>query len=138
MNTTLFREISFQLTHGNPWWGLATSNEYQNLDRHIRAALIAIFKRRLSLDEVASPLATALIGGACSHQLPAPLRERIGARVCVTTRQPVTPSGIRARQPRIAARRQSSLALHGGKALFHPTRRPAARPYLNVCVGEAR
>lgn len=138
MNTTLFREISFQLTQGNPWWGLATCNEYESLDEHIRTAFVAMFKRRLSLDEAASPLANALIGGACLRELPDTLRGRIGPRVSKTIRQAVIPSGMRKREPRIAARRHSNLALHGRSTLFHPTRRSVARPHLNVCVGEAR
>lgn len=138
MNTTLFREISFQLTQGNPWWGLATCNEYEDLDTHIRGALVSIFRRRLALDEVTSPLATALISGVCCRDLPETLRARIGARVFKTIRHPLTPDSSRKRAPRIAARRHSSLALNGRDALFHSARRFTARQHLNVCVGEAQ
>ena len=138
MNTTLFREISFQLTQGNPWWGLATCNEYEGLDSHIRAALVSIFRRRLALDEATSPLATALISGVCCRDLPESLRGRIGARVCKTVRPTLAPDSARKRAPRIAARRHSSIALHGKDALFSSSRRFAARQHLNVCVGEAQ
>jgi hypothetical protein len=138
MNTTLFREISFQLTHGNPWWGLATCNEYEDLDSHIRGALVSMFRRRIALDEATSPLAVALISGLCCRELPEALRERIGARVCRTNRPTLAPESARKRAPRIAARRHSSLALHGREALFRSSARFAPRQHLNVCVGEAQ
>ena len=137
MNSTLFQEISFQVAKGNPWWGLATCNEYENVDPHIRGALVSILRRRLDSVDLESPLAVALIRGQRSQHLPESLRARIGTRVCRVIRHPILSEGIRKRTPRVAARRPSHFALHGRNALTHPSRRVVEYRGLSLCIGEA-
>lgn len=83
ITTTVFREISFQLTQGNPWWGLLLANEYIEQSNPLRAAFVSRFKQRIGADAPIGrgTLANALIRGKTGRSLSAAQRAAVGARV---------------------------------------------------------
>lgn len=90
-NTTVLAEISFQLVHGNPWWGLALCNRYFASNHPLRPALINSFRTRIGDSAAKSPLAEALISGRLDTEHEHLWRHQIGARGQRTTHSAITP-----------------------------------------------
>jgi hypothetical protein len=82
INTTILREISFQLTQGNPWWGMLLANEYVDRTSPLRPALILKFQHKLgSALTGRESLALALICGRKKESLSYGELTEIGSRV---------------------------------------------------------
>jgi hypothetical protein len=82
LNTTILREISFQLTLGNPWWGMLLANEYIDRSSPLRPALVLKFKQKLGSALTArESLAQALICGRKKSGLSHGELATIGSRV---------------------------------------------------------
>jgi hypothetical protein len=87
MNTTVLREISFQLTQGNPWWGMLLANEYLEQTNPLRNAFVVRFKSSIGDAPVdRGSLADALIRGKCRRALSAKQLASVGSRVVRTNR----------------------------------------------------
>jgi hypothetical protein len=100
-NTTVLREISFQLTEGNPWWGMLLANEYILQSNPLRTAFILRFKRSIgSAPTGRGSLADVLIRGKRRSDLSASQLSAVGAR---TVRAVRTNSGIKSSR-RVLAR----------------------------------
>lgn len=80
INTAILREISFQVSEGNPHWGLLLANEYLDANGHLHAALFSKFLARFGASYASHPLAKRLKAGARAAELPKYLREQIGER----------------------------------------------------------
>jgi hypothetical protein len=98
ITTTILREISFQLTQGNPWWGMLLANEYVDQTDPLRSAFVFRFKQSIgnASDERGS-LADALIRGKRRNGLSAKQFALVGSRVMPKTRTitPHSPSVLR-------------------------------------------
>ncbi len=81
LNTSILRELSFQISSGNPWWGMLLANEYLQSSDYLRKALVARFLARIAADKRCNTtLAQSLIAGRKACQLPDDLRSQIGSR----------------------------------------------------------
>lgn len=80
INTAILREISFQVSEGNPHWGLLLANEYLDASGYLHAALFSKFLARFGASYASHPLAKRLKAGARAAELPKYLREQIGER----------------------------------------------------------
>jgi len=107
MNTPLFKELSFQLVEGNPWWGMSLINEYLGSDDMLRQVLLRRFLLRIGARAAETPLATRLIEGARSSELPLELRAQIGSREIRRERVVAAPR-LRARHERLAVRERTA------------------------------
>lgn len=82
MNTTLLREISFQVTRGNPLWGVSVANEYLDRTCALHTGLIARARRTLQERKTSDlQLLELLATGIRANELPAHLRLCIGSRI---------------------------------------------------------
>jgi hypothetical protein len=101
ITSTMMREISFQLTDGNPWFGMLLANEYLEHRDPLRAALVLRFKQRIgSAPADRLSLAHALIRGRCRKELSASQDALIGSRVMGSTRPLPQPDSFIARKVR--------------------------------------
>lgn len=92
-NSTVLREVSYQLTSGNPIWGMLLANEYFNKETPFRAAIVNKFKQRVSsLSGINSDLALALITGKKRSELPEDLADLIGQRAIRRSRVIIQPA----------------------------------------------
>ncbi len=90
--TTILREISFQLTQGNPWWGMLLANEYISESNPLRAAFVLRFKRSIGNAPTGrDTLADVLIRGKRRSDLSATQLAAVGAR---TVRAVRTTAGL--------------------------------------------
>jgi hypothetical protein len=84
VNTLILRELSFQITKGNPWWGMLLANEYLQGTDYLRKALVNRFLARIAPDQHNQTLARSLIAGSRACQLPDERHEgrraRLGSR----------------------------------------------------------
>lgn len=80
LNNSILQELSFQITQGNPWWGMLLVNEYLKDQDYLRNALVARFLKRVATKQRDKLLVRYLLDGATAHQLPARLRSTIGGR----------------------------------------------------------
>jgi hypothetical protein len=80
LNTSLLRELSFQISTGNPWWGMLLANEYLQSSDYLRKALVTRFLARITPDERGKTLAQSLVAGRRACQLSGTLRGQIGSR----------------------------------------------------------
>ena len=80
MNTTILCEISYQVEHGNPQWGMLIANEYMEADPLLRKALTQRFQSRLGKDVALTPLNKCLLEGRTKAELTPELSGKIGAR----------------------------------------------------------
>jgi hypothetical protein len=87
VNTLILRELSFQITKGNPWWGMLLANEYLQGTDYLRKALVNRFLARIAPDQHNQTLARSLIAGSRACQLPDELRGIVGTRVMRMERQ---------------------------------------------------
>lgn len=112
MNMTLLHELSYQITTGNPLWGLALLNEYPNVPPAIRKGLIRALEARLGVGLESSPIAQALLSGRRTGELSIAQQEAVGSRV--VRQSPVSPAPrLRKRSSRLARRqRLSTGSLH--------------------------
>lgn len=112
MNLTLLYELSYQITTGNPLWGLALLNEYPSAPAALRTGLIGALQARLGADLDSMPLVRTLLSGKRTGELSIPEREALGSRV--VRRGPASPTPhLRKRSSRIARRqRLSTGSLH--------------------------
>jgi hypothetical protein len=117
LNTTILREIAFQINQGNPWWGMLLVNEYLDVDDVLRRGLATQFVERIAHQKTA-PLAKKLLDGNPLQELPRELRSAVGARTVRPTRPIPAPRtrtennrrlAIRDRTQTGARRRQSQL-----------------------------
>lgn len=93
LNTTILREISFQLTQGNPWWGMLLANEYLDETNPLRSAFILRFKQSISEASAEhGSLANALIRGKRRNKLSAKQLALVGSRVMPRTRTATPPA----------------------------------------------
>lgn len=82
MNTIILRELAYQITRGNPWWGLAVANEYMDVHAPLRRALLTQLNRRENRPLIDAKIAEALRDGRCKAELPSEWQEQIGGRHC--------------------------------------------------------
>ena len=92
-NSAILREVSYQLTNGNPLWGMLLANEYFSRDNPFRGAIVVKFKQRVSsLSGINSGLALELINGRKLAELPGDLADLIGQRAIRRSRVIIQPS----------------------------------------------
>jgi hypothetical protein len=110
-NSTVLREVSYQLTSGNPLWGMLFANEYFNRDNPFRAAIITKFKQRISSSNgINNELALELIEGKKRAELAEDLAHLIGQRAIKRSRSVISSSRLITLSPRSLNRRsQTSL-----------------------------
>lgn len=118
MNTTILCEISYQVEHGNPQWGMLMANEYTRPDSILRKALAQRFRARVGDEEILSPLNKNLLEGRTKSEIPAELGTSIGARSIPADRK--VPSSHLAE--RLSRRRTLE---HGRRSSTKPLRRAA-------------
>jgi hypothetical protein len=81
VNQTVLQQISFQVSRGNPWWGLLVANEYLEVENPIRRALVAQLMRRGQTVNATSLVHTLILEGARACALPVGWHREIGSRV---------------------------------------------------------
>jgi hypothetical protein len=86
LTNSIFQELSFQITQGNPWWGMLLVNEYLKEHDYLRNALTMRFLKRVTPRQRDELLVRYLVNGATARQLPARLRSTIGSRFVRTAR----------------------------------------------------
>jgi|GEM_PF-2416080 len=92
-NSAILREVSYQLTNGNPLWGMLLANEYFTRDNPFRGAIVVKFKQRVSsLSCINRGLALELINGKKRAELPGDLADLIGQRAIRRSRVIIQPS----------------------------------------------
>jgi len=96
LTQTILKEISFQVTTGNPWWGLILANEYLSPDSDLHRALYKRAIDRLGSSSIRHPLARKVRQGHRANMLSAALRRSIGCRIVPTTKAPMTHRAPRA------------------------------------------
>lgn len=84
----ILKEISFQVTKGNPWWGLLLANEYLHPSDLLYQALQGQLRRRPDGAPRLGKLEAALQSGARAKQLSATQLAQIGTRT-LQARRPV-------------------------------------------------
>ena len=81
LNTAILREISFQLTEGNPWWGMLLANEYIDQTHPLRAAFEMRFTKSVGNSAVSrGTLTKALLRGKRRSELSQALISTVGSR----------------------------------------------------------
>lgn len=81
LNTTILREISFQLTSGNPWWGMLLANEYIDQTHPLRAAFEMRFTKSVGNSSASrAALTAALLRGKRRSELSKALLSTVGSR----------------------------------------------------------
>ena len=126
INTMLLREISFQVSRGNPFWGALLANEYLGRECSLRRTLLKRAAGRLdkaSLDQ--KKLFVLVENGTTAKDLPHDLRREVGSRVVTTART-------------IPTKKSVSFALHSRQQIARRQPRkfnriPNARPSVQ-CV----
>jgi hypothetical protein len=112
MNMKLLLELSYQITTGNPLWGLALLNEYPDAPPALRAGLIRALQVRAGRTLESTPLLQALLSGRRACELAPAEREALGSRVMRHGLASPSPR-LRKRTSRIARRqRLSTGSLH--------------------------
>jgi hypothetical protein len=121
LNTPILREVSFQISAGNPWWGMLIANEYLQGSDYLRRALVTRFLARITPDERSNTLARSLVEGRRAYQLPEDLRNQVGSR-SVRIERPVSFSEDR------YARRRGYLGLRRSGTVRRRTTAPLFAP----------
>lgn len=86
-NTTILLEIAYQITNGNPKWGMLLANEYFDQAHPFRNALVAKFRNRIrATNQIDKELEQALIAGHKRAELSPRHVALVGARVVRKTR----------------------------------------------------
>jgi hypothetical protein len=80
MNIPLLQELSYQITEGNPLWGLSLLNARGDIPPAIRRALLQAFEQRLGDTIPLSPVALALKNGARATELSTTQQHELGSR----------------------------------------------------------
>ena len=94
-NSAVLREVSYQLTSGNPLWGMLLANEYFNRDNPFRAAIITKFKQRISSSNgINNELALKLIEGKKRAELAEDIAHLIGQRAIKRSRSVISSSRL--------------------------------------------
>jgi hypothetical protein len=104
LNTTILTELSYQLTIGNPWWGMLLCNEYVLDGERLRPIFVARFIARIGEAAATTPLAQALIQGATRSELSLEQVSEIGGRASRNVRSVPTMRPARAINTRLASR----------------------------------
>lgn len=74
------KDISRQISDGNPWWGMVVANEYLDPSSPMHGALVAKFAAYIGEEPFEPELATKLISGCRFEDLSDLLKSRLGAR----------------------------------------------------------
>ncbi|MEY4668897.1 MAG: hypothetical protein RL518_1596 [Pseudomonadota bacterium] len=147
LSQPLLKTISYQLCHGNPWWGLVVINEYLAPTTPLHTALCNVFKRRVASQ---SELAQRLCSGALYDDLSLEEQRQIGSRAASPSRgAPIRPRAIdltqRNRDRRRPARRQESITpatIKGGRpsplSMRITLKTSTCAPALRVVRGASR
>lgn len=106
LNTTILREIAFQINQGNPWWGMLLVNEYLDIDDVLRRGLATQFLERIAHQKTA-PLAKKLLDGDPLQELPQELRSAVGVRTVRPIRSIPAPRIRSTSNRRLAIRERS-------------------------------
>ncbi len=123
LTPAILREISFQVTHGNPWWGILIANEYMRPSEPLHHALQRqAMQRYLRLRASGAPslgkLEAMLRSGTRAAQLSPVELARVGARAVPARRS--VPSRFRRCHERVNAsapiRRRRPAAAFGAAA----------------------
>jgi hypothetical protein len=134
-NSTILREVSYQLTNGNPLWGMLLANEYFTRDNPFRGAIVTKFKQRISsLSDISSDLVLELIEGKKRAELPEDLAGLIGQRAIKRSRSVVHASRLETLTP-IGASRRSDIRLNSRlavRARAYGTRRSFISAHLTA------
>ena len=80
LTVAMLQEISFQISEGNPWWGLLLANEYLSPHELLHQALYQRAMTRLGGSAAKHPLAKKLRRGYRASMLPEELRRHAGQR----------------------------------------------------------
>lgn len=123
MNIALLQELSYQMTDGNPLWGLSLLNAHGDVPPAIRGALLRAFKERFADAMPPSPVALALINGVRTSELSTTQRRQLGSRAIKKTVPHPAPRSI-PRTPRRASRQRLST---GSRYRRPPLKRPMHR-----------
>jgi hypothetical protein len=107
MNIKILRELSYQITQGNPLWGLALLNEYTDVSAALRDVFIRAFHDRLGPISTRTPLAIALIDGTRAAELFDDDRRALGSRA-LTKSRPIPCPGMHRPSFRWARRQRLS------------------------------
>lgn len=91
LTPTIFREISFQVAEGNPWWGLLLANEYLEHSDLLHRALRERLTRRAECRGGSRAVRERLLAGAQACELSAAQLASVGGRAltrsrCIPTR----------------------------------------------------
>jgi len=137
LNTAILREISFQLTEGNPWWGMLLANEYIDQTHPLRAAFEMRFTKSVGTSSAGrGTLAAALLRGKRRSELSKALLSTVGSRGMRERTSPASALGTRtaisagisatrraAATSRLALRqRNTQVARFSSGAAFQPAR----------------
>jgi hypothetical protein len=107
MNTTILKEVAYQIQSGNPLWGMLIANEYDGLNPLIRKGLTHQFLKRV---DTSSALTRHLVEGAVLADLPEHLRAQVGSRISRSSAATPTPRARELSNRRLASRQRSSTA----------------------------
>lgn len=105
MNTTILKEVAYQIQSGNPLWGMLIANEYDELNPLVRKGLTHQFLKRV---DTTSALARYLVDGAVLQDLPEHLRAQVGSRISRSSATIPTPRVRELGNRRLASRQRSS------------------------------
>ena len=81
MNTTILREISFQVSRGHPYWGVSLANEYLSSSSPLRRGFVTRARRTIEERGMGvSQLFEQLAEGRPVRELEPEMRTEIGCR----------------------------------------------------------
>jgi len=81
ITTPILKQLSLEISHGNPWWGLVVANEYLSAGSPLHNALAHHFLRRVeAAGGDLKRLAEKLIAGARYNELTPSLQSKVGKR----------------------------------------------------------
>jgi hypothetical protein len=106
LTVAMLQEISFQISEGNPWWGLLLANEYLSPHELLHQALYHKAMARLGRSAAKHPLAKKLRRGYRASMLPDELRRHAGQRCLRHVASSSASFLSMPRTARISARRQ--------------------------------
>jgi len=132
---TILREIAFQISDGNPLWGLLLANEYLYPDDLLHRALVSQARRRFGSASLRTKLILGIMNGERACSLSSTCLARVGSRVvrsnCPTIRPRAQIFPNLAAPIGLASRRPASRALPPNHRNFVTVRRhPRGLPPL--------
>lgn len=149
LNTAILREISFQLTEGNPWWGMLLANEYIDQTHPLRAAFEMRFTKSVGNSSAGrGTLTAALLRGKRRSELSKALLSTVGSRSVRHCTSPTLVFGARTATFPIASKirrttapsrlalrqRNTQVARFSSNPAFQPARTARVSPLRPVAL----